>query len=292
MSFDLTIRNYRCFQEPITLSMRADLIALIGINNSGKSSILRFFYEFRDLFQNLQNCIEGNGLNNILGQSGNTQSFSPLIGEYDDMFCDRNKENIEVTISWNDECINSKNQHEISMGITVFRSRPNWHVELLIDRTRFLAATFGQIRVLEDRIEWGDRVTTKKSTIHSIFRALTDTQYIAAHRNILNANPSGQRAGKNYFDLEMGSWFVERWRTLKSGPKRSDYELSAKVTEDIRRIFGYEYLEINPAFDNQTLQVIIDKRAYKLGEIGSGIAQFIVVFTNAALAKPSYILID
>ncbi len=60
----------------------------------------------------------------------------------------------------------------------------------------------------------------------------------------------------------------------------------------IRRIFGYEHLEINAWLDNQTLQVIIDKRTYKLSELGSGIAQFIVVLANIAMARPSYILID
>ncbi|HXQ37244.1 MAG TPA: AAA family ATPase [Anaerolineales bacterium] len=294
MSFELTIRNYRCFEEPINLSIGANLTALIGINNSGKSSILRFFYEFRDLFQNLLNAIEGNGLNNILGQPGNRQSFNTVstISDYDDMFCDLNKEGIEFTISWTDQCVNSKKQHQMKMNFSVERAHPTWHAELRIDSTRFLGASFGAISLKEDLIEWGNRVTTNKLVIHSIFKSLIKTQYIGSHRNILNANPSGTRGGKNYFDLEMGSSFVERWRMLKSGPKRSDYELAAKVTEDIRRIFGYQHLEINAWYDNQTLQVIIDGRTYQLGELGSGIAQFIVVFANAALARPSFILID
>jgi AAA15 family ATPase/GTPase len=48
----ITINNYRCFPDPkrVRLDVRPGFIAFLGTNNAGKSSLLRFFYEFQDLF--------------------------------------------------------------------------------------------------------------------------------------------------------------------------------------------------------------------------------------------------
>ena len=47
MNIDLTIKNYRCFSRivPAHLKLKAGIVALVGTNNSGTSSLLRFFYE-------------------------------------------------------------------------------------------------------------------------------------------------------------------------------------------------------------------------------------------------------
>src|SRR5690348_8376640 len=52
MYFKLTIKNYRCFPDshPAVLEVRPGLTALIGVNNAGKSALLRFPYEFRQMF--------------------------------------------------------------------------------------------------------------------------------------------------------------------------------------------------------------------------------------------------
>src|SRR6266852_3340554 len=49
---DITLKNYRCFSQsdPVRLSIRPGLTAFLGINNSGKSSLLRLFFELRNLF--------------------------------------------------------------------------------------------------------------------------------------------------------------------------------------------------------------------------------------------------
>ena len=52
MDIELTLKNYRCFAEscPARISIRPGFTALVGPNNSGKSALLRFLYEFRHLF--------------------------------------------------------------------------------------------------------------------------------------------------------------------------------------------------------------------------------------------------
>src|SRR5260370_37533250 len=49
----ITLKNYRCFPDsrPAQFEIKPGFTSLIGTNNSGKSSLLKFFHEFRALFQ-------------------------------------------------------------------------------------------------------------------------------------------------------------------------------------------------------------------------------------------------
>ena len=55
MRIEITLKNYRCFsdEKPATFVIGNGFTAFIGVNNSGKSSLLRFFYEFRHFFASL-----------------------------------------------------------------------------------------------------------------------------------------------------------------------------------------------------------------------------------------------
>ena len=52
LGFQLTPKNYRCFadSDPLRLDLGNDFTALVGPNNSGKSSALRLFHELRPVF--------------------------------------------------------------------------------------------------------------------------------------------------------------------------------------------------------------------------------------------------
>jgi AAA15 family ATPase/GTPase len=52
MLVDLTINNHPCFagSKPAHIVLRDGFTAFVGVNNSGKSSLLKFFFELRPLF--------------------------------------------------------------------------------------------------------------------------------------------------------------------------------------------------------------------------------------------------
>ena len=58
MLIDMVVKNYRCFadSDPLRFQIRKGFTGLLGTNNSGKSTILKFFYEFRNLFAILANA--------------------------------------------------------------------------------------------------------------------------------------------------------------------------------------------------------------------------------------------
>src|SRR5204863_9759085 len=87
---------------------------------------------------------------------------------------------------------------------------------------------------------------------------------------------------------------IKNCRSRKTGPIKQSGEAIYALTTDIKHIFGFNDLEINASSDERTLQIFIDGKSFKLSELGSGIAQFILVLANAALKQPqpSYILVD
>ena len=55
MKVGIRIKNLRCFtdSQPVHFVLQDGFTAFIGVNNSGKSTLLRMFFELRSLFQNL-----------------------------------------------------------------------------------------------------------------------------------------------------------------------------------------------------------------------------------------------
>jgi energy-coupling factor transporter ATP-binding protein EcfA2 len=64
------------------------------------------------------------------------------------------------------------------------------------------------------------------------------------------------------------------------------------LTQDIKRVFGFSQLEINPSANGETLQLLVDGQSYLLGELGAGLAQFIIILAFLAVRRPAMVLID
>jgi len=110
--------------------------------------------------------------------------------------------------------------------------------------------------------------------------------YVGPFRNAIN-----EGAG-TYYDLAIGTTFIDTWDQWKTGPNRQQNEVIQAISDDIAHIFEYHRFEINAADNPRTLQAIIDGKPYRLRELGGGLAQFIVVFGNVAIRRPPILLID
>src|SRR4051794_5387370 len=98
MQIDITIKNFRCFpdSEPARFSLRSGVTALVGKNNSGKSTILKFFYELRNLFGLILDL--GNFSEAV---RGNPRGFGmmPQVPDPSALFSDANDRPIVISVA-------------------------------------------------------------------------------------------------------------------------------------------------------------------------------------------------
>jgi energy-coupling factor transporter ATP-binding protein EcfA2 len=288
---DITIKNYRCFPDsaPVKFTMPNGFVAIVGVNNSGKSSLLKFFYEFRGLFLVLSDL--SFWINALRGQSVGFGAFQSTF-DPNEVFCNQNQRNLELSVDLTEVEAQTAGPEAITMRgveITVPRGQPTFFLKSsppvagirdprvplqIINETRLRRADNG-VELAELR------------PIVEAFRLLSRTHYIPSFRNALNIGTNS-----NYFDIQTGQAFIARWQAIKTGNIKEDSRGISRITEAIRRIFGFRQLEINAAADNQSFQINVDHNPYKLQELGAGFTQFLVSLLNAALAKPAYVLID
>jgi len=104
--------------------MGAGFTALLGVNNSGKSALLKFFYDFRDLFL----AIASNRQALTAGLAGRTPTFAPqkTISDLNELFCNSN--NHDLTIHFRVPHNGPQIPREIV--VTVPRGSNTWRVEL------------------------------------------------------------------------------------------------------------------------------------------------------------------
>jgi energy-coupling factor transporter ATP-binding protein EcfA2 len=288
MQTDLTLKNYRCFPDtnPARISVREGLTAFVGPNNSGKSALLRFFYEFRQLFGMLA---QPGAYRRLVAGESTAFPFPPSVVDPTEVFCNTTQRDLEMEfhLSAGERAESQpppaatrarlvitlpKNRNEF-VGRLVFDSGPELSGSLGIDGTTLVGGGGARVADLAPLVE--------------AFSILAKTLYIGAFRNVINIG-----SNEEYFDIKVGEAFVRAWRSLKTGPNKADAEAAYRLSRDIGSIFGCGDLQIDASEDSRTLQLLMNGKAYKLLEVGSGITQFILVLANAAIKKPSYILID
>lgn len=280
MELDIILKNYRCFSEsrPVTLGLRGGLTAFVGPNNSGKSALLRFFYEFRPFFGSTPDKSSWTRL--LAGQSVNVR-LPPEILDFEELFSFTNRGDISV---------------EIVQRNTVWEPWP-WTIV-----TRRLPDAIAEITVrglprspLSFQDAPGDETFAVSGTVRlpfSAFRAamdrLCDTVYIGAFRNALNRGEDRQ----DYFDMPVGQHFIATWAECQTGNTKRLNNAAAQVIKDVREIFGFDTLHITAAPQNRRLSFEINGRPLKDHEVGSGLTQILMVLATVAMKAPCYILID
>lgn len=286
MEANITIKNYRCFEDtkPLKIKLENGFISLVGQNNSGKSSFLKLFYELRSIWSKLSS------INNIKDHlNSNNPIHSNSIGLYDpsEIFTDTNERPISIEIDITSKpplenkisSIHLKTQHTTPANWTClfFYGSDKKQIK---DFDRIDKISINTLRLLKQRLK------IECDDFLRLMQCLADCVYIGAFRNAINEG-SG-----NYYDLDIGTSFIQTWNKWKTGTIKEQNIRIQNVTEDIRKIFNFNSLEINASQDQKTLQIVTDGNPYTLREVGAGIAQFIIVLGNIAIQNPSFILID
>ena len=278
MDVELHLRNYRCFGDaPVSIRIADGFTALVGTNNSGKSSLLRAPYELRGLFNALsypQNPtvrgVRSNGL------------WQPTVSSGERVFRAGVDRPIEVEIIVRDGPAGQFSLNGSQAILSIIYDRQGVTVSQLSNEDGIILGTpeapldYATLKS-EDDLE----------SIASAMRVLAQAMYVGPFRNAINIG--GQQS---YYDIQTGDAFIRTFAGYKSGPNPEQNEAVYELMQEIKRIFGFENLDINVADDYKILQLTVDGRSYRLSEQGAGLAHFIVVLINLLVRRPSYLLID
>jgi ABC-type cobalamin/Fe3+-siderophores transport system ATPase subunit len=283
MDVEVTVSNYRCFSDPpVRFALKKGLQAFVGVNNSGKSCLLRLFYELRNIFNSMSTQNEA-----WVAASNPTRVFNlaPLVKDREEIFHDRNSRDIVVGFEWP---LVQRGPDPSRFEIVIPRGTNSWAAKILVD------TGLVPISAVNLQSEGSNLAAFRNGAkilnlapIAELGDSLRRMLYLGPFRNAVNIGGSG-----DYYDIQIGQPFITNWKTLKTGYQKKQSEATYRLQDDIKRIFGFESFDINASDDGQNLQLMIDGKSYKQSEIGSGLIQFILVLVNAAIRKPSYILID
>lgn len=286
----ITLRNYRCFAEhhPATIQIYPGATAFVGVNNAGKSVILRFFYELRDLFESLGNSAQAwaTCLNDPLGRQiqfrGDiTSTALPHMGNKGDI-------SVEVSVP--------PYQGDVKAVPAATR------VLLTIQRGSVFCkgvaySQSGPIAAAQLHHAWFEhRMTLASEATHApavdltglarAFEFIGRAFYVPAFRGVVSGI-AGQ-----HFDALLGTSFVQEWRTLQTGTSSEHNELAESICETVRSLLGFRSLSVHAAEAGNTLKLLIDGKSHRLDDVGSGVAHLIQLITHIAKNRPGLVLID
>jgi predicted ATPase len=289
MDIELTIKNYRCFADtkPAQFWLRKGYTGLIGINNSGKSSLLRFFYELRELFRIFASAPDN--IAAILREQSGRFAYANTIQDSGEVFCNLNNRDIEIHLRFIRTAQDDFTGDFITTLTLTVKRNDNYFT--VAGRSESGFQTFNQLGCHGNRLIRSDGTKGVEILIDPLqksFQQLATTFYLGSFRNALGI----LQAEDQYYDLQVGRALVNHWQQLKLGQSRASASIALDLTDQIRRLFDFDTLEINPSRDGKRLLVTINNKPFWLDELGSGLAQFVVVLANLATKRPSFILID
>jgi predicted ATPase len=283
---DIELKNYRCFprERPARFTIGRQFTGFVGINNAASRPCCASSTNF-GTFAWLNS--PGHDFMNLLRGATQTVNF-PGVADPAEVLSNQNDGRLEARFEiffGEPEGVSlGEEQLPVPSSLTVMIERATNSMTLEAEgieldssvQTNWHGRTFVQSGVAT--WEFGPWMT--------LFDKLQRSVFIPAFRNAVNSGAS------SHYDLNIGSAFIGEWDQYKSGPNKSNNQAALGLRAEIQRIFAFDELDINASAANDTLQVIIDGKSYRLEEIGGGIAHFIIVLAYAATRRSPFVFID
>jgi AAA15 family ATPase/GTPase len=295
MKVKITLKNYRCFEDtsPAVFELDKGFTSFVGVNNAGKSALIKFFYEFKNIWQTLSNL---SLIAECLEREVMTVDYNG-IHDVEEIFCNTNNRDLFVRIELLETLFNSELK---TIELYISRSNPTQAKLNLFGANNKKAQKYANYKIVADKnkliakdafaapYENARRIIIFEDTTQflDLMKNFHNSLYIGPFRNAITAG-----SGREY-DLELGTQFISTWDEWKTGKSKIRNIAIGEVIKDIQEIFSFKSLDISASNSLKTLHVTINHKPYKLNEIGSGIAQFIILLGNAATRQPAYIFID
>jgi hypothetical protein len=281
MDVHLTVSNYRCFsdRQPASLVIGDGLTAIVGANNSGKSALLRFFWELRPLFAELagppprlQQALAGN------------VGFNASISDLDQLFYDGGTGDLVVVIELPDRAASPGGEPVANrFTLTIPRGTNTYSLAIGVLGKPIISVHHWVDQYPLD--EQGRRLADPDDLLHAI-RGLARMRLIGPRR------AASTQATSYDFDGVTGSNLVNRWKSLKGGGRRGR-DAAAEIERRLGALFNLDRLAITFSENGMDLFVSVGNQSYHIDELGSGLSHFLVVLvTLEQYRDTSWVLID
>ena len=264
MNLEVSVKNYRCFgeQSPARLKLGRGITALIGSNNSGKSTLLRLFYEFRPLFEKLSHDVDTTA---SLFERG--LPLPPLKAVQDPwkIFHRESKGDLVISVritraeGFDETAVSGPDEMHLAI------SHKNFHCHARTGANHDAKAVDNLI-FLE---KW-----------RKVFQSLSRSLYIGPFRGLDESLLYGQNS-----DLDPNRQLKQQVLELI----REDNGIH-RVCEEIKALFHFKSFEVRAV--TGTLEFYINHTLTPVEELGSGLGQTLMILLRAQIHRPDYIFID
>jgi ABC-type cobalamin/Fe3+-siderophores transport system ATPase subunit len=271
MSIEMEIRNYRCipYRKPLRFCLERGTTFLLGVNNAGKSTLLKFFSEIRP------------AIGAITG-----------LGTY----------NLEMPSFWD----NLKNQASSENLLTVNFGRQNESAVLQIapqlpptadEHVNKYTTTWSlPPSELPPETDRKARLQQRNQQIHQFqkeklypdLRELFEGSMLVPPLRAINLRAQDAQVG----DIYVGQSLVAHFDIWDTGDNVKRQRAINDLNTELATLFNYRHFRLKVSDTKSHFQVSNDDGVFRLDELGDGIAHFIVVLLNALFKKPKLILID
>lgn len=299
MHGQLRLYDYRCFRReaPATLDIAPGFTSFIGANNAGKTALLKALYELREPVRAVLRVLTYPGMTHALSGEGRFEPFDSSVPfpNYEDIVAERTDRSDGMMRA--DLIVGSSDSYEARRlrRISLVFGAASWGVEFYTEKDDLIAAKEVQhshvysthtterlvVMVAGERLEFDTRPMIEFLT------TLTQTMYVGSFRNAINSGGGALP----YFDVNVGSLFINTWHTWEHGSKAQRRALRDLVGQ-VEDMMGLNGLNITASPSNNTLLVETGGRQGKLSDVGSGIAHVLVTLAHAMISKPRLIAID
>jgi hypothetical protein len=216
----ITLRNYRCFVAPAVFEFAPGFTAFVGVNNAGKSALIRFLVEFRQLFEILQhrdilsNRLSDKGAHSLVTPLAGTLRPSELLGELS--FSSQKEMGLNqillvegpTEVKVIQQLLRTKHKDHLIVLLPMYGHMPD---EVELDEVLRITPNIAAL-IDSEKASEGSRLEPKRQAVVDLFR-----------RKQLKIHVLERRATENYFtDGAIKQTFGANFRALGPFEKLSD----------------------------------------------------------------------
>jgi energy-coupling factor transporter ATP-binding protein EcfA2 len=245
----ITLQNYRAFpmNAPIEFTIDEGITFLLGVNNIGKSALMRAFFELRPVID-VAKLREAKGTSERIANN----LFFDLLA--------------------------NRSTPERPIYVTFRHGQSGWNLEIFPLGDDPHTNNF-QVKYFREGSPPPELLTMVELLFHR-------SMYVGPFRS-----PAVQVTDTLY-DIRIGRNFVQDWDTWANGPRIDHSKQVESLIEQLRTLFGFHYFGMTVSQDSTQLYLTTDDGRFSLGELGDGIAHYVIVLGNAMIKNPAFIYID